>query len=321
MEFLLDPNAPKQAPQQAAQPQAAPAGAAPAAFGQDIIDSDQNSFARDVMEESLSRLVLVDFWATWCGPCKSLTPTLEKVVGQMGGTVRLVKIDVDQNQELAMQLRIQSVPTVYAFAGGQPVDAFMGALPESQVKAFIEKHLGEAKPPLEQALDEGMACLEEGDAQTASQVFNEILAQDPKHAGALAGLIRCFTAVGEIDQGRELAEGLPADIKAHKDLAAAIAAMDLAELGNAGAGNAFELAEAVALDPKDHQSRFDLAGALIGQGRTEEALDHLLEIIRIKRDWNEEAARKQMVKVFEALGPTHETVINYRRKLSSVLFS
>ncbi|MGB0669939.1 MAG: thioredoxin [Rhodospirillales bacterium] len=315
MEFLIDPKGGSPKGGQGGTPQGATASN-PSDW---IIDSDQQAFARDVMEASLDRLVLVDFWAPWCGPCKSLTPTLEKLVRQAGGLVKLVKINVDENQELAMQLRIQSIPTVYAFLRGQPVDAFMGALPESQIKAFIDRHLGDAMPPLEQALAEAESFLAENDPATASQIYNEILAQEPNHAGALAGLIRCLVMAGQTDQAKAMAEGLTPELRREPALAAAIAAIELAELGTSG--NAFELAEKVALDPADHQSRFDLAGVLIGQGRTEEGLEHLLEIVSRKRDWNDEAARKQMVKVFEALGAANETVIEFRRRLSSILFS
>jgi len=285
-----------------------------------IKDGNMASFAQDVLETSRSVPVIVDFWAPWCEPCKQLGPMLEKLVNQAGGLVQMVKINVDENQELAAQMRVQSVPSVYAFKHGQPVDAFSGAQPESQIKAFIQRLTGGAQTPVDEALAQAKENLDQGDPETASAIYAQILGHDPENGPALGGLIRCLMASGEPDQARQLIDGLEPRMLNDKDIAAAISALELSEQSGDGA-DIQELRNKVANDDKDHQARFDLALALYGAGNAEGALEALLEIISRDRAWNEEAARKQMVKIFEALGPTDPLTVSARRQLSSILFS
>jgi len=290
-----------------------------------IKDSDTKSFMADVIEASQQVPVIVDFWATWCGPCKQLGPALEKAVTEAKGAVRLVKIDVDKNQQLAQQMRIQSIPTVYAFFQGRAVDAFNGALPESQVKSFVAKlaELGGAElgpSPIEEALEQAEAALEAGDAGTASAIYNQVLAHEPANLPALAGLTLALVAAGELKRAREVLGRVPAEKTSDAAVAKANAALDLAEQAQGAAGQLGELQAKVAADPNDHQARHDLALALYAAGEQEKALDELLEIVQRNRAWNEEAARKQLVKFFEALGPTHPLTLSARRRLSSLLF-
>lgn len=298
-----------------------PAQAAPATPAGDVIkDSDTANFIADVIEASAQVPVIVDFWAPWCGPCKQLGPVLEKLVRQAGGMVRLVKVNVDENQEIAAQLRVQSIPMVYAFKDGQPVDAFSGALPESQLKQFIDKLLGGAKAPIDAALDQAQALLDGGDAANALQVFSQVQSEDPQNDRAIAGIIRANLAIGDAETVQQIIQALPAEITAKGEVAAAISAVELAEQSG-DAGDVAELRATVDANPADQQARLDLAVALFGAARNEEAIDELIEMIRRDRTWNEEAARKQLLKMFEALGPTHELVASGRRQLSSVLFS
>ena len=290
-----------------------------------IVDGDQKTFMKEVVEASRSLPVIVDFWATWCGPCKQLGPALEKAVTEAKGAVRLVKIDVDKNQQLAQQMRIQSIPTVYAFFQGRAVDAFNGALPESQVKSFVAKlaELGGAElgpSPIEEALEQAEAALEAGDGGTASAIYNQVLAHEPANLPALAGLTLALVAAGELKRAREVLGRVPADKTSDAAVAKAAAALDLAEQAQGAAGQLGELQAKVASDPNDHQARHDLALALYAAGEQEKALDELLEIVQRNRAWNEEAARKQLVKFFEALGPTHPLTLSARRRLSSLLF-
>jgi putative thioredoxin len=294
-----------------------------------IKDSDTKSFVADVIEASQTVPVIVDFWATWCGPCKTLGPALEKAVIEAKGAVRLVKIDVDKNQPLAQQMRIQSIPAVYAFFQGRPVDGFVGAVPESQIKSFVAKlaELGGAElgpSPVEEALEQAEAALEAGDHGTASAVFNQVLAHEPANVPALAGLTRALTAAGELKRAREVLARIPApklpETSVSPAVAKATAALELAEQSAGAVGQLGELQAKVAADPKDWQSRYDLALALYASGEQEKALDELLEIVQRNRPWNEEAARKQLVKFFEALGPAHPLTLSGRRRLSSLLF-
>ncbi len=294
--------------------------AAPGAGGY-ITESSTATFAQDVIETSMQVPVIVDFWAPWCGPCKQLGPALERLVNDAKGAVRMVKINVDQNQELAAQLRIQSVPTVYAFKGGRPVDGFVGALPESQLKAFIDRlGGGQAGGGVEEAMAEAKQFLAEGDSATAAAIYQEILAEDPKNAPAIAGLVRAAMAMGDVDSARKLLDGVPDDLARHPEIAAARSAVDVHEQA-AQAGPAAELRRRIAEDPGDLQARYDLALAYYAGGEREAAVDELLEIVRRERGWNDEAARKQLVKFFDAFGPTDPLTVSARRRLSSILFS
>lgn len=300
-----------------------PGGAATAPAGADgalIKDADIRTFMQDVIEASKDVPVLVDFWASWCGPCKQLTPVLEKLVLQAGGLVKLVKVNADENQDLCQQLRVQSLPTVYAFKGGQPVDAFMGALPESQVKAFIEKLTDGAKAPLDQALEQGQAALAAGENDLALEVFKEIQAQDPANEAALSGILRAQIALGMLAEAEEILTSLPANLRVKADIEAAASALELAkEVGQTG--DPADLRARLEANPKDNQARLDLALALFARNDAEGAIDELLELVRRDRAWNDEAARKQLVKVFDTLGGAHELTVAGRRRLSSVLFS
>lgn len=298
-------------------------GAAPASGL--IKDSGTADFARDVIEASMETPVIVDFWAPWCGPCKQLGPALEKAVQAARGAVRLVKIDIDRNQDLAAELRIQSIPTVYAFYQGRPVDGFQGALPESQIKAFIDRLAGVAGTaqgpnPVEQAIEQAEAALEGGQAAAASALFGQVLQHDPENARALSGMIRCSLAGGDSKGARRIYDGLTDEMKGRPELAAAAAALELADT----AGNAGEiprLKEQLARNENDHRARLDLALALYGANQHEAAADELLELIRRDRTWNEEAGRKQLLKLFEAWGPTNPLTLQTRRRLSALLFS
>lgn len=286
-----------------------------------IKDGDTRGFANDVIKASMTTPVIVDFWAPWCEPCKTLTPLLERLVRQAGGRVRLVKINIDQDQELAAQLRIQSVPTVYAFVGGRPADAFVGAQPESKVRAFIDRLTRSAGSPIEDALELANEALASGDAATAADLFGQVLQQDPRHPKALAGAVRARLARGDLKGARALIKGLPVDLKSNADVASALSAVELVEQSRQEAGDVTQLRRRVQADPGNHQARFDLATALFAKELTEQAVDELLAIVAADRKWNDEAARKQLVRIFDALGSTHPLTISARRRLSSLLFS
>ena len=290
-----------------------------------IKDSDTENFLADVIEASRDTPVVVDFWAPWCEPCKTLGPIIEKVVQGAGGAVRLVKINIDENQDLAQQMRIQSIPAVYAFVDGQPVDGFMGALPESQVKAFVDNLTGGASgagpSPIDAALEQAKAALEAGDAETAATIYGQVLQHEPTSLAAAAGLVRCRIGAGAFEEARAILDSLPPAAAEDTEVSAARSALDLAEKAGQAAGQIPELQARLAADENDHQARFDLAMALYGADQTEAAIDGLIEIVRRARTWNEEAARKQLVQIFEALGHTHELTMEGRRRLSTVLFS
>lgn len=291
---------------------------APSSKSEHIKDGTDASFMADVIEASKTQPVIVDFWATWCGPCRTLTPTIEKVVNAAKGAVKLVKIDVDKNPGFAGQLRVQSIPTVYAFVDGRPVDAFQGALPESQVRAFVEKLAGAADGgALDEIIAMGKESLEIGDLGGAAQAFAQALQIDPTSAKALGGMARVYLANGDPEGAAEVVAMAPADAK-DPDLDAARAALALAAEAPSETA-AFE--QRLAADPDDHEARLELAKALAGMGRLQDAADHLLTIIARDRAWNDDAARKQLLTVFEAAGPTSEVAKQGRRKLSSILFS
>ena len=276
------------------------------------------SFVADVIEASKVQPVIVDFWATWCGPCKQLTPALEKAVLAAKGAVKLVKIDVDKNPAYSGQLRVQSIPTVYAFVDGQPVDAFMGAVPDSQLKAFIDKLAGVAGPSdLDRILDMARESLELGDLGGAAQAFAQALQLEPENLKAIAGLARCYLSGGDAERAQEVVDMAPPGAK-NAELDSVKAALLLASEANAETGDFERRLEA---DQNDHEARFELAKALAGRGDMAAAADHLLTIIAADRAWNDEAAKKQLLTIFEAAGPMSEVAKQGRRRLSSILFS
>jgi len=304
-------------------PGAGPAGANAADL---IKDSDQNAFAQDVLDASMQVPVIVDFWATWCGPCKTLGPLIEKVVKEAKGAVRLVKIDVDKNQALAGQLRIQSIPAVYAFFQGRPVDGFVGAQPESQLKQFVQRlakmgAAGAGPSPVDEALEAADAALAEGDYGAASAIYSQVLDHESGNAKAIAGLVKCSIATGDLAGAKEMLEGVTAELLKDPAIASAASQLELAEAGQKAAGQTQQLQARIDANPKDFEARYDLAVAQFAAGEREAAIDQLLEIFRTNRTWNEEAARKQLLKFFEAMGPTDPLTLAGRRKLSSLMFS
>ncbi len=285
-----------------------------------IKDATEATFLADVIEASRDVPVIVDFWAPWCGPCKTLTPALESAVTAAKGKVRLVKIDVDQNQRIAAQLQIQSIPTVYAFWQGKPVDGFQGAVAGSEVKAFIERTaaLG-GDGGLADAIDAAEGMLAEGAAIDAAETFAAILGEEPENAVAYAGLIRSHLALGALDQAQAFADAAPAKISTAKEIEAARAQIELARQAQ-NAGPETELRAAVAANPDDPQARFDLALALHAAGKVDVAVDELLDLFRRDREWNDGAAKAQLFTIFEALKPQDPIVLKGRRRLSSMIF-
>ncbi len=286
-----------------------------------VKDTTTADFRQDVLAESMNQPVLVDFWAPWCGPCKQLTPILEKVVKAAGGKVKLVKMNIDEHPQIAGQLGVQSIPAVFAFQRGQPVDGFMGALPESQLKAFIERLVGPLGPgATEEILAEADQLVAAGDMAGAAELYAAVLSQEPENTAALAALVKLHVEVGDLEGAKRFLAMAP-DGKANDPaIAGARAAVELAE--QAGSlGDTAELQRKVESDPLDHQARFDLAIALNARGKREDAVNHLLEIVRRDRNWNDDGARKQLVQFFEAWGPMDEMTIAGRRRLSSLLFA
>ncbi len=297
--------------------------AAPGGAGADIIkDSTTATFMADVVEASTTVPVIVDFWAPWCGPCKTLGPVIEKVVREAAGTVRLVKVDIDQNPEIAQQMRVQSIPAVFAFKDGRPVDGFAGAVPESKVREFIKKLTDGAAgdSPLDEALDAADEMLAQGDSQGASGLYSQVLQHDPTNIRGSAGLAKSLIAMDEIEQARKMIEDMPDDQKKAPEILAVISQLDL-EAAGADVGELSDLRAAIEADPKNLDTRFDLAMALYAENDREGAVDALLESIRINRAWNEEAARKQLLKLFEVFGHTDPVTVDARKRLSSILFS
>ena len=295
---------------------------APTAAPEGLIkETTTQGFMKDVIEESKRQPVLIDFWAPWCGPCKQLTPILEKVVKGAKGKVKLVKMNIDDHPAIPGQMGIQSIPAVIAFVNGQPADGFMGALPESQVTAFIERLTkGKVGGEAQDLMKEAEALLAEGDAQSAAQIYAQLIQEDDTNIGAVAGLARCYLAVGQLDKAKETLAKVPEAKRNEAAVAAARAALEVAEQASS-VGPVGELENKVAANPLDHQARFDLAVALNAAGKRQEAVDHLIEVVRRDRKWNDDGARKQLVQFFEAWGPTDEATVSGRRRLSSILFS
>ncbi|MEL6289884.1 MAG: co-chaperone YbbN [Pseudomonadota bacterium] len=296
------------------------AGAGAGAADGLIKDTTTQTFMDDVVQASQEALVLVDFWAPWCGPCKQLTPVLEKVVGAAGGKVRLVKMDIDKHPEIAGQLGVQSIPAVFAFSGGRPLDAFAGALPEGEIRKFIERHAPDAFSGGSGGLDAARAALDAGDIVTAGEMFATLIEQDGNDVEAIAGLADVRVATGDLEGAQELLDGLPADKAQHASVCAVRAKLDLAKQSE-DAGDIAPLRTSVAANPDDHQARLDLAVALGAGDQREEAIEELLELFRRDREWDEQAAHRQLMTYFEAWGPTDPAVKDGRKRLSRLIFS
>ncbi|HEY8593939.1 MAG TPA: thioredoxin [Devosiaceae bacterium] len=312
-------------------PQAAQAGHSGNGAGTLVKDSSTAEFKQDVIDTSMHTPVLVDFWAPWCGPCRQLGPAIERVVSEQGGKVRLVKINVDENQQLAGQMGVQSIPAVFAFAGGRPVDGFLGAVPESEIRRFVQGVIDKApagqapeaggiEEEIAAALEAADEALEAGDLARASEIYGAVLQHAPDNAKAMLGLARTQLKAGNIDQARQALSMIPEDAKTldgYQSVAQAIALADQA----AGLGGVEELEQRLLKDPNDHQARYDLALVLSADGFKLEAVEALCKLMRLDRDWNEGAARKKLLEMFEAWGPKDQATVKGRRMMSAVLFS
>ena len=282
------------------------------------------TFMQDVVEASKDKPVIVDFWAPWCGPCKTLGPQLEEAVKGTNGAVTMAKVNVDENQAIAGQLQVQSIPTVFAFANGQPVDGFQGAVSASEIKAFIDRvvaaNSGENENGLDSAITSAEQMLSEGDFEAAIETFSAILEEDANNLKSYIGLIKCHIAVGDLDQAEAILNGAPLEISQSPEVEPVHAQIELAKQAR-DAGPINDLALLVEKKPDDHDARFKLAQALHGAGQIEEAVDHLLEMFKRDREWNDGAAKSQLFIIFEALEPNNAIVLNGRRKLSSLIFA
>ncbi len=302
-------------------PTPANAGATITAPGDIVRDTTTATFVKDVIEPSKQVPVLVDFWADWCGPCKQLTPIIEKVVRSYAGKVRLVKMNIDQHPTIPGQLGVQKLPTVMVFRDGRPVDGFMGVQPESAIKTLIDRMLGDdAAGDIAAAIAAGDEALEAGDAQDAAEIYASILEENREEPGALAGLARCYLKTGDLARAEQTIGLVPPDKRNTPPVTAVRAALELARKAE-GAGDTAELEAKVLANPSDHQAQIDLAAALGARGDKAAAVDHLLESFRLDRNWNDQAARKQLIQFFEAWGPKDAATLDGRRRLSSLLFS
>jgi len=288
-----------------------------------IKDSDTKNFASDVIEASKGVPVIVDFWAPWCGPCKQLGPALEKLVKEYAGKVKLVKINVDENQPLAMQFQVKSIPAVFAFKDGRPADGFMGALPESKLRNFIDRLTGGGGSPLDEMLSGADELMAQAQYEQALPIYQRVLEEDQGNTKALAGALKCYIELGKDDVAKEVLGRIPDEVAQKPEIVAIQTALELKEAtqDSGGAEHIQMLRDKVTAEPKDMQSRLDLAMAFFGAQEHESAVDELLKMIRIDRNWQDEAARKQLVRFFEAFGPTDPLTVDGRRRLSSILFA